>query len=237
MSGHDISVRAANGAEFTAFLTLPTERSRAARAPAVLVLQEIFGVNAFVRGVCDRLADAGFIAIAPDLFWRQEAGVQLAESDLERAIQLLQGLDQEEAISDCSDAIAYVHALPNCSGRVGAVGYCLGGKLAYLMTARSKVAAAVSYYGVGIEGVLGEAKAITAPLLLHIAAEDALCPPSAQATIHGALEEIPGVVLDTHAGVGHAFARRGGEPYVPQAAERADATTLMFLRRHLSACN
>jgi carboxymethylenebutenolidase len=97
--------------------------------------------------------------------------------------------------------------------------------------------APTSYYGVGIEGVLDEAKAITVPLLLHIAAEDALCPPSAQATIHGVLKDIPGVVLDTHAGVGHAFARRGGAPYVPQAAERADATTLMFLGRHLSSGN
>src|ERR1700730_11498016 len=191
MSGHDISVTAGSGAEFTAFLSVPTARSQAARAPAVLVLQEIFGVNAFVRGVCDRLADAGFIAIAPDLFWRQEAGMQLSESDLERALHLLQGLDQEEAISDCSDAVAYVRALPNCSGRVGAVGYCLGGKLAYLMAMRSNVAAAVSYYGVGIEGVLDEAKAITAPLLLHIAAEDELCPPPAQTTIHRALEDIP----------------------------------------------
>jgi carboxymethylenebutenolidase len=233
MSGHDISVRARNGAEFTAYLTVPTARSQSARAPAVLVLQEIFGVNAFVRGVCDRLADAGFVAIAPDLFWRQEAGVQLSESDLEPAIRLLQGLDQEEAISDCSDAIAYVRALPNCSGRVGAVGHCLGGKLAYLMAARSKVAAAVSYYGVGIEGVLGEAQAITAPLLLHIAAEDELCPPPAQTAIHAALKDIPGVILDTHAGVGHAFARRGGAPYVPQAAERADVSTLAFLRQHL----
>jgi carboxymethylenebutenolidase len=111
----------------------------------------------------------------------------------------------------------------------------LGGKLAYLMAARAKVGAAVSYYGVGIEAVLGEAKAITAPLLLHIAAEDELCPPPAQATIHAALKEIPGVILDTHAGVGHAFARRGGAPYVPQAAERADATTLRFLRQHLSS--
>jgi carboxymethylenebutenolidase len=110
----------------------------------------------------------------------------------------------------------------------------LGGKLAHLMAARSKVAAAVSYYGVGIEGVLGEAKAISAPLLLHIAAEDALCPPSAQAAIHEVLKNIPGVILDTHAGVGHAFARRGGEPYVPQAAERADGSTLVFLRQHLS---
>jgi carboxymethylenebutenolidase len=234
MSGQDVSIRAASGAEFTAFLTVPAACSRLMRAPAVLVLQEIFGVNAFVRGVCDRLADAGFIAIAPDLFWRQEAGIQLSESDLERALRLLQGLDQEEAISDCSNAVAYVRALPNCSGRVGAVGYCLGGKLAYLMAMRSKVAAAVSYYGVGIEGVLDEAKALTAPLLLHIAADDTLCPPSAQSTIHRALEDIPGVILDTHAGVGHAFARRGGAPYVPQAAERADATTLMFLRQNLS---
>lgn len=232
MSGHEVSVSAGNGGEFTAFLAVPAGSSRAP-APAVLVLQEIFGVNAFVREVCARLADMGFIAIAPDLFWRQEAGVQLSESDLERALRLLQGLDQEEAIGDCSDTLAYVSALPNCSGRIAAVGYCLGGRLAYLMAMRSKVAAAVSYYGVGIEGVLGEANALTAPLLLHIGAEDALCPPSAQATIRAALEDIPGVILDTHAGVGHAFARRGGAPYVPQAAERADATTLEFLRQHL----
>jgi carboxymethylenebutenolidase len=233
MSGRNISLSADSGVEFTAYLAAPDTQPQTERASAVLVLQEIFGVNAFVRGVCDRFADAGFIAIAPDLFWRQEPGVQLSEKQLERALCLLQGLDQEQAIDDCSDAIEYVSALPDFGGRIGVVGYCLGGKLAYLLAARSKVDAAVSYYGVGIENALGEAQSLSAPLLLHIGAEDALCPPSAQASIYAALENVAGVRIDTHPGVGHAFARRGGTTYVPEAAENADAATLAFLRQQL----
>jgi carboxymethylenebutenolidase len=233
MPGQNISLRAGSGAEFTAYLAAPDTQLQTARASAVLVLQEIFGVNAFVRGVCDRFAEAGFMAIAPDLFWRQEPGVQLSEKQLEQALRLLQGLDQEQAIDDCSDAIGYISALPDFSGRIGVVGYCLGGKLAYLLAARSKVDAAVSYYGVGIENALGEAQSLTAPLLLHIAAEDPLCPATAQASIYAALENIAGVRIEIHPGVGHAFARRGGATFVPEAAENADATTLAFLRQQL----
>jgi len=233
MSGKNIRLSAGGGAEFTAYLATPDTQPRTACASAVLVLQEIFGVNAFVRGVCDRFADAGFIAIAPDLFWRQEPGVELSEKQLERALCLLQGLDQEQAIDDCSEAIEYVSALPDFSGRIGVVGYCMGGKLAYVLAARSKVDAAVSYYGVGIENALGEAKSSTAPLLLHIAGEDPLCPPSAQASIYAALENVAGVRINTHPGVGHAFARHGGATYVPEAAENADAATLAFFRQQL----
>ena len=233
MSGQNIILNAGSGAGFTAYLAAPDSQPQTARASAVLVLQEIFGVNAFVRGVCDRFADAGFIAIAPDLFWRQELGVQLSEEQFDQAMRLMQRLDQDQAIDDCSNAIEYISALPDFSGQIGVVGYCMGGKLAYLMAARGKVDAAVSYYGVGIQDALGEAKSLTAPLLLHIAAEDVLCPPPARASIYAALENVAGVRIDTHPGVGHAFARRGGSTYVPQAAERADATTLAFLRQQL----
>ena len=232
MAGKDVSVRATDGGAFGAYLAEPDRTT----APGIVVLQEIFGVNAFVRGVCDGLAQAGYIAIAPDLFWRQAPGVELDSDDpgaRDRAMKLMQGLDEPLALSDIAAAAAHLRTLPQGSGKVGAVGYCLGGKLAYLAAARTNVDAAVSYYGVGIQGALGEAGGIHAPLLLHIAADDPLCEPPAQQAIADALGAAPGVRIVTHPGVGHAFARLGSTAYRASAAAAADAETMTHFDRFL----
>lgn len=203
-------------------------------APGVLVLQEIFGLTPFIKGVCERLARSGFAALAPDLFWRQEPGVVLEETERERAGKFMNGLDAGLALDDCDAALAHLRALPSQTGATAALGYCLGGKFAYLLATRGSVDAAISYYGVGIHALLGEAAALSVPTLLHIAAEDALCPPAAQEDILTALAVAPRpATMEVHAGVGHAFARTGSPAYREAAAARADAQTLAFLRAHL----
>jgi len=207
----------------------------AARA-GLVILQEIFGINANMRETAEAFAAQAYDVIVPDLFWRQEAGVELDPSsaaDREHATALMSGLDQELAVRDCLAAVAHLSSSGRSSGRIGAVGYCLGGKLAYLLATQNEISAAVSYYGVAINAVLDRADNLGAPLLLHIAMEDHLCPPEAQAAIHDALRRRANVEIVDHPHVGHAFARRGGATYVAEAAERADAATATFLARHL----
>jgi carboxymethylenebutenolidase len=230
MASTDVYVQSADGGRFAAYLAMPPAVTR---TPGVVVLQEIFGVNANIRAIVDAFAAAGFIAIAPDVFWRQQAGVNLdpgRAEDRERAMGLMKGLDERLAIEDAAAAMAYVRGLPQSNGRVGAVGYCLGGKLAYLMAARTNVDAAVSYYGVQIQASLDEAARVRAPLLLHVAAEDTLCPPETQAAIAAAMAPLHDrVSIRTYPGVGHAFARRGGASFDEAAAAQADSATLGFL--------
>jgi carboxymethylenebutenolidase len=218
---------------FRAYLAVPKQSS----GHAVVILQEIFGINANIRGVADDYATAGYIAIAPDLFWRQHPGVELdpgKPADRESATTLMKGLDQSLAVADALVAAAHVRALPGFEGKVGAVGYCLGGKLAYLLAARSGIDAAVSYYGVGIQGALDEVPRLKSRILLHIAGQDHLCPPEAQASIKKALASLGNraLIMDYPA-AGHAFARRGGASYDDSSALRANEATHQFLAAEL----
>ena len=157
-------------------------------APAVVVIQEIFGVNHVVRDVADELAAQGYLAIAPDLFWRIEPGIDITdqtEAEWKKGLRAVSTrFDVDKGVEDIAATIDAVRADPRCDGKVGAVGYCLGGRLAFLTATRTDVDACVSYYGVGIESLLGEADQLTRPLLLHIAEEDGFVPKEAQATDH-----------------------------------------------------
>lgn len=202
-----------------------------------MLLQEIFGVNAVMRGIADWYAMRGFVVLCPDLFWRQEPGVQLThqtEAEWQRAFGYYQGLDEAKAVEDAAATMAFLRKHPAGSGRVGAVGLCLGGKLAYLLAARQTPDAAVGYYGVGIESALDEATNIRGPLMLHIAGRDRFCDPPAQARLHEALDRLPHVTLHDYPEQDHAFARIGGAHYNPAAAELANLRTLEFFARHLS---
>jgi carboxymethylenebutenolidase len=228
-----ISLAASTGGDFAAYLALP-ERPV---APAIVILQEIFGINANIRGVADSFAAAGYIAIAPDLFWRQEPNVELDPAkpeDRERATGLLKGLDAGLAVADALAAAAYVRKMPRASGKIGAVGYCLGGKLAYLLATHAEIDAAVSYYGVAIQAALDQVSNLKASLLLHIAGDDHLCPPEAQAEIHKAMAgQASKVTVIDYPDAGHAFARRGGASHNAAAAAKADRATLDFLASEL----
>jgi len=220
------------GVSFNAYIAKPAKLP----APALVVAQEIFGVNEVMRRVCDWLAGAGFIACCPDLFWRIEPGIQITDkSDAEwkRAFELFGLFDIDRGIDDMKTTAAQLRGHKDCSGKVGAIGYCLGGKIAYLMATRSDVEASVGYYGVGLGGLLGEAKNIKKPLLLHIAEKDQFVPPEEQAKIKSGLAGNSLVTLHSYAGQDHAFARIGGAHYDKASAELANRRSLEFLNKAL----
>jgi carboxymethylenebutenolidase len=238
MDGEDIELVSKDGQHFGAFVVQPRDLP----APGIIILQEILGVNGFIRSIVSRFASEGYIAIAPKLFWRQQAAeAQLDadnEQDMIRARQLRDGFNEKLALDDCASALQYLRASADCTGKVGAMGFCLGGKLAYLMAIRCTVDAAVAYYGTGIHRALGEAPGLRAPVLLHIAGDDFLCPPDAQAQIIDRLGALRGTVrteMQTHvyAGVNHGFARIGKTHYSEAETKLADSRTARFLQTHL----
>src|ERR1700683_4228146 len=144
-------------------------------APAVVVLQELFGVNADIRKTCDELAEQGFVAVAPDLFWRQEPGVDLSvtsEADWQHGLRLYQAFDRDAGVRDIKDTLNAVAKLPECTGKIAAQGYCLGALMTFLTAVRGKLNAAVAYHGADTEKYLGEAHNLSAPLLMHLGDED-----------------------------------------------------------------
>jgi carboxymethylenebutenolidase len=234
MSVSEISVSTADGGKFSAYL------AKAARpnGAVVVVLQEIFGVNANIRGIADELAQLGYIAVAPDLFWRLEPGLQLnpgSPEDRERAMALMQKIDEKLAVADILATINATKALPEATGKTGVVGYCFGGKLAFLLSAAPQVDAAISYYGTGIQQKLGIAPEIKARLLLHVARADHLCPPEAQTQIETTLAPYADhVSVMFYEGAGHAFARKGAASFDATAAARADHATHALLAQILN---
>ena len=152
---------------------------------------------------------------------------------MREVFELFSLFDVDKGIGDLEAGLAQLRRHPACTGKVGSVGYCLGGKLAYLMATRSDVDCSVGYYGVGIQDLLGEAKSIRKPLALHVAEKDQFVPPPAQEKIEQALKDNPLVTLYSYPGVDHAFARVGGAHYDAAAASLANSRTSEFLRRHL----
>lgn len=228
-----ITITSADGGEFAAYLALPASGS----GPGIVLLQEIFGVNAEMRRIADWYAERGFTVICPDLFWRQQPGIQLTDqtdAEWQRAFELYKGLDEAKAVDDAGAALAFLRQHPACNGKVGAVGFCLGGKLAYLLATRYAPDCSVGYYGVGIEKALDEITNLNGHLMLHIAGQDQFCSPEAQAQIHAALDGNPQITLHDYAGQDHAFARVGGAHFNGAAAELANLRTLEFFMRHLT---
>lgn len=231
MSGKDISINTADGA-FGGYLAVPGT----ANGAGIVVIQEIFGVNEFVRTVADSYAARGYFALAPDLFWRIEPGVQLTDKTKEewnRAFALMNKFDIDLGIKHIQAAIDHLRGGEKCA-KVGAVGYCLGGQLAYLTAARTDVDASVGYYGINIQQKLDEAKTIRKPIMLHIAEKDQYVPAAAQKQIIDGLRYNPLVTIHTYPEMDHAFARVGGDHYDHANAELANSRTATFFRQHLS---
>jgi carboxymethylenebutenolidase len=227
----DIETLDQSGA-FAAYLAEPTAPARA----AIVVIQEIFGVNPGIRAKCDRLAEEGYLAIAPDLFWRLEPGVQLdpdTPEELQQAFGLVQRVDVTSAVSDIEATIRTARAKVD-GGKVGVVGYCFGGRLAYLAATRTDSDASIGYYGGGIDTLLGESHAIAKPLLLHFAGEDKHITADKLATIHAALDDNHHVTIHEYPGADHGFATEFGKRRNDAAAEQADARSADFFRQHLA---
>lgn len=221
---------------FSAYVASPRVPTGGSKAVGIVVIQEIFGVNKVMRELCDALAAQGYLAICPDLFWRQEPGIELTDrtdAEWQRAFQLYQGFDERAGVEDLKASLDHIKGFGSCSGKVGTIGYCLGGKLAYLMATRSTADCSVSYYGVGIENALNEADKIYRPLLMHVAAEDRFVPKESQAKIMDALGANRNIVIHLYPGVDHAFARVGGAHWNAAAAALANERTAKFLAANL----
>lgn len=223
---------ATEGGEFEAYIAGVGEVPR----PAVIVLQEIFGVNAGIRAKADHWARAGYLSAAPDLFWREGSGIVLdpeVPEDFQRAFKLMQATPLDGAVADIAAMIEAVRVRADCNGSVGVVGYCWGGLLAYLAATRTSASACVSYYGGTIDKHLNEARAVARPLMLHLGEADAYIPANAQRAITDALGHNPHVSVHIYPGADHAFAREGGAHRDEAAAALADARTDAFFAEHL----
>ena len=211
-------------------------RPNVLRAPAVVVLQELFGVNADIRKTCDELAEQGFLAVAPDLFWRQEPGVDLSvtsEADWQHGLRLYQAYDRDAGVKDVKDTVDEVGKLSECTGKVAVLGYCLGALMTFLTAARCSVDAAVAYHGSDTEKYLGEVGSLHAPLLMHLGEEDEFISKPAQAEIKAALARKANATVYSYPGQRHAFTRHNGEHYDAAAAALANSRSHRFLNDQL----
>lgn len=232
MAGQDITISTPDG-DFGGYLASPS----AGRGPGIVVIQEIFGVNGFVRETADSFAAHGFFALAPDLFWRIKPNIQLTDktdAEWKQAFDLMGKFNVDAGVKDIQAAITHLRHLPGVSGKVGAVGYCLGGLLAYLTATRTDSDASVSYYGVNLDKMIGEVKNIRHPLLLHIAEADEFSSPEARKTVLDGIAGNPLVTAHVYPKMSHAFARMGGAHYDQANAELANGRTATFFRQHLS---
>lgn len=202
---------------------------------AIIVIQEIFGVNPGIRQKCDKLAAEGYLAVAPDLFWRLQPEVSLdpdVEAEFNQALDLMGKFNQDAGIRDIE---ATIHHIRRTLGvpKVGCVGYCLGGRLAFMTAARTDIDASVGYYGVGIDGLLGEKHAIAHPLLLHIPTADGFVPRETQEAMHAGLDDQPRVTIYDYEGLDHGFATEHGKRRDEAAATLADSRTAAFFAEAL----
>ncbi|MFZ1744241.1 MAG: dienelactone hydrolase family protein [Pontixanthobacter sp.] len=217
---------------FTAYMAKPAGTPKA----AIIVIQEIFGVNAGIRRKCDKWAEDGYLAVAPDLFFRLEPGLQLdsdVETDLAKAFEMFGKYDPEDGVRDIEATIRWLRKEANVS-KVGCTGYCLGGRLAYMAATRTDIDASVGYYGVMIDQMLNEAHAIANPLMLHIPTADHFVGADAQQAIHAGLDDNPKVELHDYEGLDHGFAAENGSRRDEAGAQLADSRTAKFFAEHLA---
>jgi carboxymethylenebutenolidase len=205
-----IKINATDGSgSFDAYLVEPKHKP----AGAVVLIQEIFGVNQSMRDTAEQVADLGFFVLAPDLFWRIEPGVDITDKSKEewdKAFALMNAFDGAKGIEDLNATLAAARTLPGCNGRAGTMGYCLGGRLAFAMAAHSDADINISYYGVGLDSMIADIPAITSPLLVHIADEDGFFPPEGRAKLVEAAKANSKIATYVYPKADHAFARVGG---------------------------
>jgi carboxymethylenebutenolidase len=217
---------------FRAYISRPASMP----APAVVVIQELFGVNADIRATCDELSAQGFIAIAPDLYWRQEPGVDLevrSEASWQHGLRLYTAYDRDAGVKDIMETVRTAIELPESTGKVALLGYCLGALMAFITAARYEVDAAVAYHGSDTEKYLGEVGRLEAPLLMHLGEEDEFISKAAQAEIKAALATKSNATVYSYAGQRHAFSRHNGAHYNAAAAALANRRTSQFLNQQL----
>ena len=228
-----VKVPMRNGGQMGAYIAYPDTTP----AGSVIAIMEIWGVNDTMRHHAKEYAEAGYICLVPDLFWRQEPGVELSDrnpADVEKAFDLYYGFDYDLGVEDMEDVEAYLKALPASNGKVGAVGYCLGGKLCYMMCCRTEIDCAVAYYGTYIEHNIREVGNLHRPFMLHMAMKDRWVQAEVNELLLRKLSPNPLVEIHQYPGADHAFARHGGLTYSKPEADKALALSLEFFERNLA---
>lgn len=231
MNAHWIDIQTAQGACYTGYLSLPPT----GKGPGIVLIQEIWGVNEHIRAVADQYALDGYVVLAPDVFWRMEARVDLGydEAGSARAFGFLQKVDTAQAVADLADAVDTLRQRPEVSGKIATLGFCLGGQLAYRTAATGKPDAAVAYYGGGIQNHLDVAGQITQPLLFHYAGRDGFIPPEAVAAVKAAFAGHGQAHFFDYPAQDHGFNCWGRAMYDQKAAALARGRTLQFLAENL----
>lgn len=234
MMGEFLAIKTLEGdAQFDTYVAKPEGEPHA----AIIVIQEIFGVNEGIRRKCEGWAKAGYVAYAPDLFWRIAPHIELdadVPAEMEQALGYIPQFDQDQAIRDLEATIKAARSALGGSGKVGIVGYCLGGRLAFMTACRTDGDAFVGYYGVGIDGLLGEQHAIGKPTMLHIPTADHFVPAETQRAMHEGLAANRHVTLHDYDGLDHGFAAEMGDRRVEDSAQLADRRTADFFAEHLA---
>ncbi len=228
-----VKVPMRNGGEMGAYVAYPDTTP----AGSVIAIMEIWGVNDTMRHHAKEYAEAGYICLVPDLFWRQEQGVELSDrnpADVEKAFDLYYGFDYDLGVEDMEDVEAYLRTLPESNGKVGAVGYCLGGKLCYMMCCRTEIDCAVAYYGTYIEHNIREVGNLHRPFMLHMAMKDRWVQAEVNELLLRKLSPNPLVEIHQYPGADHAFARHGGLTYSKPEADKALDLSIEFFNRHLA---
>ena len=231
MAAQWIEISGSDGDRFKGYLAIPA----AGAGPGILILQEIFGVNRSIREIVEYYAEEGYVALAPDLFWRIEAGLQLgySEADIQKAMTYYQRFDVDQSIKDCADAVKTLRARGECTGKIGVLGFCLGGALAYLVAARSDIDCAVSYYGVGIEQQLDEVSQIKCPMVFHFGELDRHLPAETRDQIKAAFADRNDVEFYLYPGCGHGFASHERPSFDKPATLMAHSRSIALFRKVL----
>lgn len=231
MTASWIDITAADGGTFRGYLSTPPS----GKGPGIVLIQEIFGINSYMRDMADHFAEEGYVCLVPDLFWRMEPGVDLGydEADFAKAFDFYQEFDVDQGVTDIDAALGALRAHDAQVGKVGCIGYCLGGLMAWLTAARTSVDCAVSYYGVGIEGHLDEADKVTVPTILHIAEADGFVPPEAQEQIIAMAEPKNHIDIYVYPGCDHAFATPGRDSHNKPAELMAYSRSLALYRKEM----
>lgn len=226
--GRTVTIQGKDG-PFSAYVA----DARKPGGPAIVVIQEIFGVNKVMRDITDSLAEEGYTAVCPDLFWRIEPGIDITDqtdAEWEKAFSYFKAFNVDTGIEDIAATLKWVRGQGH--PKVGAVGYCLGGLLSYLTATRTDADATVSYYGVGVDNYLAEAGTTKTPALLHVAEEDGFVSKESQAKMKAGLTA-PNFQLYSYPGRDHAFARDGGKHYHAGDAAKANERTMKWFETHL----
>ncbi len=231
MSGEMVQIDSKDGGQFEAYLASPASGA----GPGLVILPEIYNSNHWVRAVADGYAEDGYVCIAPDIYWREAPGTYLdyTPEGQQQGREMGFSLDLDKSMEDLGCCVDWLRGQENCAGRVGSVGFCLGGKLVYLGMSRKVLDAGVGYYSVQLNNHYDEADNITGPLLLHFGELDTRIPPDMLRDIHTHLDGKPNVTIHEYEGADHGFNRFGYPPFHEECAHIARERTLAFLAKEL----